>query len=86
VNGGKQHERDDPFELVAVPFPTTSDQRADEELTRCLVEEFALAGFTARQVAALFESPEYAATHGVLRRRGPQFVRAIIAAVYGGGT
>ena len=81
----KELESDDPYFLVGIGFPTSSPGDADEQFARCLAEEFALAGFSAVEVARLFESPVYAASHAVLLRMGPDFVRSVIAGVYGSG-
>lgn len=81
----KDLESDDPYALVGIGFPTSSPGDADEQFARCLVEEFALAGFSAIEVARLFESPVYAASHAVLLRMGPGFVRSVISGVYGSG-
>jgi hypothetical protein len=79
----KDLEADDPYALVGIGFPTDSPNDADEQFARCLVEEFALAGFGAFEVALLFESPVYAASHSVLLRMGPDFVRSVITGVFG---
>lgn len=78
----KDHEGDDPMELVGFAYPG-DELEADTDLTRVLVEEFALAGFSGLEVARLFESPVYAASHAVLRRQGTDFVRQIIGDVFG---
>lgn len=84
MNGGaaKDFEPDDPLDLNVVTYPVESAEEADAALARCLVEEFALAGFTAREVGALFERREYTAAHAILTRRGPDFVRALIHEVF----
>lgn len=81
----KDLESDDPYALVGIGFPTTSPDDADKQFARCLVEEFALAGFSAVEVARLFESPIYAASHEVLIRMGPDFVQSVITGVFGSG-
>lgn len=81
----KHLESDDPYALVGIGFPTSAPEVADEQFAKCLVEEFALAGFSAVEVARLFESPVYAASHAVLLRMGPDFVRSVILEVYGSG-
>jgi hypothetical protein len=81
----KDLESGDPYALVGIGFPTSSPNDADEQFARCMVEEFALAGFSAVEVARLFESPVYAASHAVLLRMGPDFVRSVISDVFGGG-
>ncbi len=78
----KDYEGDDPMELIGFAYPVDMLE-ADRDLTRVLVEEFALAGFSGVEVAGLFESPAYAASHAVLRRQGPDFVRQIIGDVFG---
>jgi hypothetical protein len=79
----KPLESDDPFALVGIRFPISSPVDADQQFAACLVEEFAMAGFSATEVARLFESPAYVAPHAVLRRWGPDFVRSAIEGVYG---
>jgi hypothetical protein len=73
-------EPDDPFEMVGVPYP--SNPEADRFTARCIVEEYALIGFSADHVRALFTSPNYAALYGLFRRYGDSFVDESIAAVF----
>lgn len=80
----KEFEAEDPLELVGVQYATEATEESDLEMARVLAEEFALTGFSAFEVAKLFESPFYAAPHGILQRRGPEFVRAAIEGVYRG--
>ena len=81
----KKLERDDPMELVGMGFPVTVPEETDRDTARCLVEEYALTGFSAVEVGALFESPQYVLPHAIFERRGPEFVRELILGVYGGG-
>ena len=81
----KDVEPDDPYALIGIGYPTTFPDEADKHFARCLVEEFALSGFSAVEVARLFESPVYTASHAVLLRMGPDFVRSVIFEVYGSG-
>jgi hypothetical protein len=80
----KHLEQDDPFELIGTGFPVDDPDSTDRETARCIIEEYALTGFTAVEVFRLFESPMYAHPHGIYRRRGPQFVSALVSEVYGG--
>lgn len=82
----KDFATDDPMELVGRVFPVESEEEADREMARCFTEEYALMGFSAFDVGRLFESPQYAAPHAILRRRGADFVREIIRGVYGAGS
>jgi hypothetical protein len=82
----KAFEADDPLELVPVSFPMEEDEAADRDTARCLVEEFALQGWSSQRISELFRSPHYLATWSIFRRRGPAFVDGIIADVLGGGT
>jgi hypothetical protein len=75
---------DDPFELVAVNPPRPIDLEIDRETARCLIEEYALTGFTAGETLELFASPAYTMPNAIFRRRGPLFVRELIAGVFGG--
>ena len=77
-------ERDDPFELVGASFEVTDAERADARAARCLVEEFALSGFTAGEVRRLFETPMYGHPHAIYCRRGAGFVQGLIDQVFGG--
>ena len=81
----KHLETDDPFELVGVTHPRGIDVTTDRETARCLIEEYALAGFAGNDILELFASPAYAMPNAIFRRRGPSFVRELIAGVFGGG-
>jgi hypothetical protein len=77
-------ERDDPFELIGTGYPVISPEETDRETARCIIEEYALSGFTATEILKLFESPLYAFPHAVLRRRGAEFVGRLVGEVFGG--
>ncbi len=79
----KEFERSDPLELVGIGFPVAVPEDTDRETARCLIEEFALNGFTAFEVGALFESPAYGLPHAIYQRRGADFVRTLVEDVYG---
>jgi len=81
----KYLETDDPYELVGVTRPRDIDLATDEETARCLIEEYALAGFAASEIVELFASPAYALPNAIFWRRGPAFVRELITGVFGGG-
>lgn len=78
----KPFEADDPLTLVPVAFPSTADEAADRETARCLVEEYALQGWSSARIGELFRSPHYLATYSILRRRGSAFVDRIVADVF----
>jgi len=79
----KQLESDDPFELVAVPRAEDIDLATDSETARCLIEEYALSGFAATEVADLFTTAQYSMPHAIYQRRGPDFVVSLIKEVFG---
>jgi hypothetical protein len=79
----KEFERDDPLELVGIGYPVAVPEETDRETARCLVEEYALSGFSAFEVGALFESPAYALPHAIYKRRGADFVRTLVENVFG---
>ncbi len=81
----KHLETDDPYELVGVPRRDDIDLAADEETARCVIEEYALAGFAASEIIELFASPSYSMPNAIFQRRGPAFVRELITGVFGGG-
>lgn len=79
----KAFELDDPYALVGVAFPVTESEELDREMTRAIVEEYALLGMPRAKVWRLFSSPFFAGTHAILRRRGEAFVQAVIDEVFG---
>lgn len=79
----KSLESGDPFELVGVSRPDSMDPEADRETARCLIEEYALTGFAASEIRDLFASPAYTMPHAIYQRRGPRFVSALVADVFG---
>lgn len=79
----KDLESGDPFELVGVSRPTGPSVDADRETARCLIEEYALTGFAASEIRALFASPVYTMPHAIYLRRGAQFVTDLVADVFG---
>jgi len=80
----KTLESDDPLELVGIGFPVEHADETDRETARALVEEFALGGWSAADIRALFHSPAYAATFAIARRQGAAFVDQVIASVFEG--
>lgn len=79
----KDLESGDPFELVGVSRPAGMSVDADRETARCLIEEYALTGFAASEIRALFASPAYTMPHAIYRRRGAEFVSDLVADVFG---
>jgi hypothetical protein len=78
----KEFELDDPFQPVAVSFPTPGYD-GTAVMARCFVEEYALMGWPPEKVYRLFTIPEFAASYAVLQERGPAFVKEVIASVFG---
>ncbi|MEZ5169294.1 MAG: hypothetical protein R3A49_00935 [Acidimicrobiia bacterium] len=76
-------EIDDPYERVGVRFPVAEGVDADREVTRCMIEDYALMGWPARRVRQLFRAEEFQGTHDVARRRGTDFVEELITEVFG---
>ncbi|MCG3201266.1 MAG: hypothetical protein NFCOHLIN_01132 [Gammaproteobacteria bacterium] len=70
----KQAEPQDPMELVGVALPGGSMHA----MATCLVEEYLMLGFNDQQLLSLFRRPCFAATHGIYRARGEDYVRALI--------
>jgi hypothetical protein len=76
----KEVEVDDPLELIGMTYP--SDPEVDRLTAQCIVEEYALIGFGAPDIRALFHSPVYTALHRLFRQYGAEFVDESIAAVF----
>lgn len=81
----KSLETNDPFELRAVPHPDEVDLETDRATARCIVEDYALTGFSGREILQLFASPAYGLPHAIFRRRGAEFVDDLVREVFGGG-
>lgn len=79
----KHLEQDDPFELIGAGYPVGDAEEADREAARCIIEEYALTGFSATEILELFESPMYGHCHAIYRRRGAQFVADLVGRVFG---
>lgn len=77
----KELEQEDPYEMVAIAVSTGEDTTG--EMARTFVEEFALMGFPPQRVMQLFKNPFYAGAHMVYEQRGEEFVRGLIAEVFG---
>ena len=80
----KSVEANDPFELVGVAHATEIDIETDRATARCIVEDYALTGFTGREILQLFASSAYGLPHAIYRRRGPEFVNGLVREVFGG--
>jgi hypothetical protein len=80
----KDPEADDPMELVGVAHLADISEETDRETARCLVEEYALNGFSGREILRLFASPNYALPYGIYQRRGDEFVSSLVGSVFGG--
>lgn len=83
TGAAKPLEPDDPLSLVPVTFPVGAGDEADRHQARCIVEEYALIGWPADRIRELFHAPHYAATFGIFRRHGSDFVDAVIDEVLG---
>ncbi len=75
----KPYEPDDPMALVAVTLD--ADAAAEDEMARCLVEEYLREGWDERRLLALFRNPFYRALHVIYQARGEEGVRSLIAEV-----
>lgn len=80
----KALETDDPLELIGTRYPVTDAEEADTATARCLIEEYALSGFTANEILMLFKSPSYGFPHAIFRRQGTEFVGRLVGEVFGG--
>lgn len=84
AGGAKEFEDEDPFEFVACSFPSPPGHDVDLEMARTFVEEYALMGFSRPEVARLFNTQFFGGTHDLLRRRGTEFVEAVLDEVFAG--
>jgi hypothetical protein len=78
----KEFEAEDPLEPVAVALDTPGHDGV-EAMARCFIEEFALMGWPPARIYKLFTIPEYAASFSVMQDRGEEYVKSMIASVFG---
>lgn len=69
-------EPEDPFQMMAGGVPGDPALMFD-----CLVEEYARMGYGADALLALFENPEFVATHGLRGLFGPEGTRERVEGV-----
>ena len=79
----KHFEEDDPYALIGQGFPCPEGFDSVGEMTRCLIEEYALLGFDSNRVLRLFQNPGYQGPHGVYLSRGDSYVRQLVTEVFG---
>ncbi len=73
-------DHDDPLEFVGVFLPVASAEEEDE-MVRCVIEEYCWLGWDERQLWKLFTHPFYQATHEFSQRRGIEHVRKLMEEV-----
>ena len=71
----KEFEPDDPMELVGVALPEGNL----EEMMECLIEEYIWDGWDDENLLHLFRDPFYRATHQVYRKKGEEYILALIS-------
>lgn len=75
-------DHDDPMEFVAVGLPALSAEEEDE-MVRCVIEEYCWLGWDERQLWKLFTNAFYQAPNQFFVRRGAEHVRRLIEEVVG---
>ncbi len=79
----KDHEPEDPLELVGVQMKEGPDEKALEEMAGCFIEEYARMGWNGERILKLFRNPFYRGPHQILRAKGEEFVREHIEKITG---
>ena len=75
-------DQDDPMEFMAVSLPALSAEDEDE-MVRCVIEEYCWLGFDEEQLWHMFTNPFYQATHQFYKQRGEDKVRRLMEDVLG---
>ena len=52
------------------------------EMTRCMIEEYAMMGFSSEMLMKMFKNPFYQAVHRVYASRGEAYVRELLDSVF----
>ena len=71
---------EDPLELNGQVVLTQED--TTEAMCECFIEEFMRMGYSANRIYALFRNHHYLGMHLVWQKRGEQFVRGAITALF----
>lgn len=79
----KNHEPEDPLELVGVQMKEGPDEQALEEMAQCFIEEYARMGWNSERILRLFRNSFYRGPYQILRARGEDFVRERIETITG---
>jgi hypothetical protein len=77
-------EADDPYAPVFVALPSPPGFDAMGEMARCMVEEYAMMGFSAPLLLKMFKNPYYQALHRVYQARGEGYVSELLERVFEG--
>lgn len=75
-------DHDDPMEFMGVVLPALSAEEEDE-MVRCVIEEYCWLGWDERELWRLFTHPFYQATHQFYTERGEQHVGRLLEEVLG---
>ena len=75
-------DHDDPMEFMGISLPALSAEEEDE-MVRCVIEEYCWIGFNDEELWKLFVNPFYQATHHFFKQRGEEHVRRLIEEVLG---
>ncbi len=79
----KEHEAEDPLELVGIQMNEGPDEHALAEMAGCFIEEYARMGWNGERILKLFRNPFYRGPNQILRARGEEFVRERIETITG---
>jgi hypothetical protein len=79
----KEHESEDPLELVGVQMKEGPDEQALEEMAWCFIEEYARMGWNGERILKLFRNPFYRGPNQILRAKGEEFIREHIEKITG---
>jgi len=79
----KEHEAEDPLELVGVQMKDGPDDQALADMAGCFIEEYARMGWDGERILKLFRNPFYRGPYQILRAKGEEFVRERIETITG---
>ena len=77
----KTFEPEDPMELVGVGLEEEPDDEALDDMAWSIVEEYVRMGWSGDRILRLFQSPAFRMTHNILRVKGEEYVRGLVASV-----
>ena len=74
----KDFDPEDPFDLVGTPVPKEEGHDNQEEMARCVIEEYLGMGWSGKVVLNMFKTSKFSGPHTIYKARGEEYVVCLI--------